>query len=137
MCRGGRRLRTLTPRCRATIDLGALGLTHFGNLSVADQGTGSNGCQHDRVALYFNHTTPMVLGRFPNIDPETGTWNFSLADRTGSDGFGVSPADPSAARLLRWVSEPNPWLHGYWYYSWSDAVRHESIGLETKRVSCA
>jgi hypothetical protein len=102
-----------------TADLRALGVSAYGNLSTEDSGTGNLGCTHDRVGLYFRHEA-MVLARFPNIEPD-GVWNYSIVDHAGTDGrFGVSPLEASASRLPLWAKEPNPWLHGYWFFSWAD-----------------
>lgn len=101
------------------VDLRSLGVESYGNLSTNDSGTGSLGCTHDRVGLYFQREA-MVLARFPNIEPD-GVWNYSWVDQPGSGGsFGVSPLEPVATRLPLWTKEPNPWLHGYWFYSWAD-----------------
>ena len=102
-----------------TADLRSLGVERYGNLSTEDSGTGNLGCTHDRVGLYFRREA-MVLARYPNIEPD-GVWNYSWVDQPGSGGnFGVSPLEPAASRLPLWTKEPNPWLHGYWYYSWAD-----------------
>lgn len=102
-----------------TADLHSLGVKHYGNLSTSDSGTGNLGCTHDRVGLYFQREA-MVLARFPNIEPD-GVWKYSWVDQPGIGGhFGVSPMEPAASRLPLWTKEPNPWLHGYWFYSWAD-----------------
>jgi hypothetical protein len=137
-------------------NLTALGfnISGFGNLSTADSGTGNLGCLHNRAALYFN-MEPMVLARFPNIDPANSAgwvgrsgWNYSLIDKGGVGWFDISTEDPAAGRLLKWATaEPNPWLHGYWYFSWEDGyvplvnatalvpgMIHASIGSEDTTV---
>ena len=102
-----------------TADLRALGVTSYGNLSTADQGTGNLGCTHNRTSLIFNGEL-MPLARFPNIKAD-GSWEFSLVDKGGSGQFGISTEDPAAYKLVKWAEEePNPWLHGYWFYSWAD-----------------
>ena len=102
-----------------TADLRALGVTSYGNLSTADQGTGNLGCTHNRTSLFFNGEM-MPLARFPNINAD-GSWAFSLVDKGGSGQFGISTEDPAAYKLVKWAKEePNPWLHGYWFYSWAD-----------------
>lgn len=130
-----------------TADLRALGITKYGNLSVNDSGTGNLGCTHDHVALYFQRQA-MVLARFPNVEP-SGVWNYSIIDRGGAGNFSVSALDPSASRLPRWSEEPNPWLHGYWFYSWADGYVplrstaleggfvHVSVGEDGQEVQCA
>jgi hypothetical protein len=67
----------------------------------------------------------MVLARFPNIQgsvsPAGGPWNYSLIDVGGDATFAISTEDAAADRLLQWVTERDPWLHGYFYFSWADA----------------
>ena len=50
----------------------------------------------------------------------TGKWNYSYIDHGGEGEFCVEPADSVSARLPLWVKERDPWLHGYWKYSWAD-----------------
>jgi hypothetical protein len=115
-----------------TADLRALGVTRYGNLSVGDTGTGNLGCGDDRVGLYYERQH-MTLARFPNIDNYsngTGTWNYATIDLGGDGTFAVSPEEAATSRLPLWVQEPNPWLHGYWVYSWDDGY----VPLESATV---
>eukprot|EP01052_Picozoa_sp_SAG31_P035745 SAG31_NODE_4355_length_3319_cov_1.559938_5_plen_308_part_00 len=101
-----------------TADLRALGVTKYGNLTMNDSGTGNLGCTHDRVGLYFQNE-PMTLARYPNVDAD-GTWQYSFIDHGGAGVFGVSPLENVSSRLSNWAKEANPWLHGYWFFSWAD-----------------
>jgi hypothetical protein len=99
-------------------DLKAAGLTSYGNISALDTGCG-NLIHSDRSTVYFN-MQPLTLARYPNIAPD-GTWRYGYIDHGGESEFGVEQADPIAARLPVWVKEERePWLHGYWKYSWAD-----------------
>jgi hypothetical protein len=62
---------------------------------------------------------PLTLARYPNIAPD-GTWNYAYIDHGGNSSFAVEAGDPVAARLPVWAAEREPWLHGYWKYSWAD-----------------
>ncbi len=98
-------------------DLRAVGLTSYGNISALDTGCG-NLIHSNRSAVYFN-MQPLTLARYPNVAPD-GTWNYAYIDHGGNSSFAVEAEDPVAARLPVWAAEREPWLHGYWKYSWAD-----------------
>ncbi len=59
---------------------------------------------------------PQTLARWPNGD----SWS-RLA--SAADGRFVVSVD--AARLARWATAAEPWVHGYWTYDWADS--HERV----------
>jgi hypothetical protein len=98
-------------------DLTTVGLESYGNISALDTGCG-NLIHSNRSAVYFN-MQPLTLARYPNIATD-GTWNYAYIDHGGNSSFAVEAGDPVAARLPVWAAEREPWLHGYWKYSWAD-----------------
>jgi len=90
-------------------DLGALGVKEFG--SPAGGG----------VEVYFRGL-PMTLSRWPN---EGFT---SIQDIVVEDGHQIHGIKGSKTGLFtyegdrpaRWVGEKDGWLHGYWFWDWSD-----------------
>ena len=98
-------------------DLRAVGLASYGSISALDTGCG-NVIYSNRSAVYFN-MQPLTLARYPNVAPD-GAWNFAYIDHGGDSSFAVEPGEPIAARLPVWATEREPWLHGYWKYSWAD-----------------
>ena len=92
-------------------------------------------CQHDKVGLSFDGEA-MTLARWPNQAPaadDTAPWRWSRAQggckrSLGGSTFAMSiQDDPDALRLLRWNSEPDAFVHGYWEWDWGDVqqLRHQ------------
>eukprot|EP01052_Picozoa_sp_SAG31_P024499 SAG31_NODE_2089_length_6472_cov_4.907893_3_plen_448_part_00 len=98
-------------------DLTAVGLMRYGQISAMDTGCG-NIIHSNRSAVYFN-MQPLTLARYPNVAPD-GAWKYAHVDHGGVSSFSVAPEDSVAARLPAWAAEREPWLHGYWKYSWAD-----------------
>ncbi|MDO4558383.1 MAG: right-handed parallel beta-helix repeat-containing protein, partial [Planctomycetia bacterium] len=89
---------------------------------VADKGEldGPN-----RLAVYTPDGTPLTLARYPNSGfvGITGLVGGSPIDVRGTKGdasgnFRCEELEPE--RLERWRNEPDAWLHGYWFWDWSD-----------------
>ena len=92
-----------------TIDLKALGITDYGQLSARGFG---RAIQPSGLELYFNGE-PMTLARWPN----TGWAEIADApDSLHNEGFVYSGDRPS-----RWFDAPDVWLHGYWKWDWADS----------------
>ncbi|MGQ9731460.1 MAG: right-handed parallel beta-helix repeat-containing protein, partial [Candidatus Zipacnadales bacterium] len=108
-------------------DLKSLGLTEYGSPS----GGG--------LELFYN-TQPMTLARWPNegfvkivevlsIDP---------VDVRGTKGDKGGKFIYDGDRPLRWQNEKDLWLHGYWFWDWSDQrMKVESIDTVQKIISLA
>ncbi len=105
-------------------DLKALGLEDYGS-------PGSGG-----LAVFFGEER-MTLARWPNegftrikdvlgIDPK---------DTRGTKGDKVGIFVYEGDRAERWVGEKDLWVHGYWFWDWSDQ-RHavEEIDTEEKTI---
>lgn len=90
-------------------DLTALGITDFG----APDGGG--------IEVFFQDK-PMTLARWPNEG------FVKIADIVVKDGHQIHGIEGSMTpkfvyegdRPSRWVGEKDPWLHGYWFWDWSD-----------------
>jgi len=101
-------------------DLKALGVNDFG--SPAGGG----------IELFFNDE-PMTLARWPNegfvhIVAEAGGDKFDVRGRTGDRiGKWVYEGD----RPNRWLAENDVWVHGYWFWDWSDQ-RHRVKSIDTE-----
>ncbi|MCP4641181.1 MAG: right-handed parallel beta-helix repeat-containing protein [bacterium] len=101
-------------------DLKALGVTDFG-------GPAGGGME------VFFKDEPMRICRWPNDD------FVRIVDIVEDDGHAIHGHKGSKVgkfvfdgdRAARWIGEKDPWLHGYWFWDWSDQ-RHqiESIDLE-------
>ncbi|HUW62823.1 MAG TPA: right-handed parallel beta-helix repeat-containing protein [Candidatus Bathyarchaeia archaeon] len=90
-------------------DLKAQGITEYG----PPEGGGAE--------IFFNNT-PMTLARWPNED------FVKIVDIVVADGHQIHGIPGSMTpqfkyegdRPKRWLNEPAPWLHGYWFWDWSD-----------------
>ncbi len=105
-------------------DLKALGVTDFGS----PNGGG--------LELFFAGK-PMTLARWPNegfvnIAEEAGGDKFDVRGRKG-DRIGRWVYDGD--RPNRWQDENDVWVHGYWFWDWSDQ-RHKvkSIDVESRTI---
>lgn len=90
-------------------DLKALGLTDYGEA-------------HAGGAELFFCDEPMTLARWPNEG------FVRIADIVVEDGHAIHGHKGSQIgqfrysgdRPSRWIGEKDPWLHGYWFWDWSD-----------------
>jgi len=105
-------------------DLKALGITDFG--SPAGGG----------LELYFRGK-PMTLARWPNEGFAT------IQDVVVEDGHQIHGIKGSKTGLFtyegdrpaRWVGEKDGWLHGYWFWDWSDERQKiAEINLENSQI---
>ncbi|MEW6238187.1 MAG: FG-GAP-like repeat-containing protein [Candidatus Omnitrophota bacterium] len=90
-------------------DLKACGIADFG---PADEGG----------AEVFFHDLPMTLARWPNegfvrivdiVEKDGHQIHGNLGSKTGKFVY-------EGDRPKRWLKEEDPWLHGYWFWDWSD-----------------
>ncbi|MBX3179293.1 MAG: right-handed parallel beta-helix repeat-containing protein [Candidatus Hydrogenedentes bacterium] len=107
------------------LDLKALGITDYGS----PKGGG--------LELFFNGKR-MTLSRWPN----EGFVN--IADIVVDDGHKIHGIPGSLVgrftyedeRPARWLDEPDPWLHGYWFWDWSDERQPiAAIDTENKTIT--
>jgi hypothetical protein len=121
-------LERLSPEARGNVfqaDLKALGITSFGDV----KGGG--------IELFFQDK-PMMLSRWPKDD------FVKIIDLVGGDPVDVrgTKGDLNGKfmyegdRPKRWNDEKDIWVHGYWFWDWSDQ-RHkvESIDTEKRVIS--
>lgn len=106
-------------------DLRTLGLTDFGEVKKGG------------IELFFNGR-PMTLARWPQegFVRIAGLLHLQPVDVRGTKGDAVGKFFYDEERIHRWVGEKDPWVHGYWFWDWSDQ-RHavESIDPERKLLS--
>ena len=104
-------------------------------LGVSDFGSAGDG----RLRLFFDDK-PMTLARWPNdgfvkiaevIETEPLESHGIKGDKVGKFTF-------SEDRPCRWANEKDAWVHGYWFWDWSDQ-RHkiESIDPEKRIIAVA
>ena len=102
-------------------DLKRLGITDFGPV----KGGG--------LELFFQDK-PMTLARWPNegfvhiIDLVGG----KPVDVRGTKGDRVGKFVYEGDRPKRWTDENDVWVHGYWFWDWSDQ-RHRVESIDTER----
>lgn len=103
-------------------DLKRQGITNFG---AADAG----GLE------VFHEDMPMWPARWPNQG------FVKVGDLVVNDGYNIRGTKGSKTgkfhydgdRARHWVGEKDPWLHGYWFWNWSDQRQQiESIDVERK-----
>jgi len=88
-----------------------------------------------RIELFFNNE-PMTLSRYPNegfikiVDLLGG--KPLVVRSTHGDSVGKFTCDSD--RLARWIDEKDPWVHGYWFWDWSDQ-RHKVKVIDPARRS--
>ncbi|MEK7397939.1 MAG: right-handed parallel beta-helix repeat-containing protein [Candidatus Poribacteria bacterium] len=121
-------LERLDPESRDKVfqaDLKALGITDFG---------GVNG---GGIELFYNDK-PMTLTRWPNDDfiKIVGLVGGDPVDVRGTKGDLIGKFFYEGDRPKRWVGEKDAYVHGYWFWDWSDQ-RHpiESIDTEKRIIS--
>ncbi|MFN4180739.1 MAG: hypothetical protein ACK4I8_10530, partial [Armatimonadota bacterium] len=101
-------------------DLKALGITDFGS----PVGGG--------LELFFNDE-PTTIARYPNEG------FMRIVDVVEYDGHQIHGIKGSRTgrfyyegdRPRRWLGEKDPWLHGYWFWDWSDQ-RHRLKSIDTE-----
>lgn len=108
-------------------DLKALGIADFGPPDAAG------------AEVFFNDE-PMVLARWPN---EGFVRIVDVVEQDGHQIHGIPGSKTGkftyeGDRPKRWVNEQDPWVHGYWFWDWSDQrQRIASIDTENAILSVA
>ncbi|MBN2291654.1 MAG: right-handed parallel beta-helix repeat-containing protein [Pirellulales bacterium] len=97
-------------------------------LGISDLGSAGSG----GLRLFFGGK-PMTLARWPNegfvkiIDVLTN----QPVNVRGTKGDRVGKFVYDGDRAKRWVGEKDGWVHGYWFWDWSDQ-RHKIESIDTK-----
>ncbi|MCS7254484.1 MAG: right-handed parallel beta-helix repeat-containing protein [Armatimonadota bacterium] len=94
---------------------------------ITEYGTPDSG-----IELFFNDE-PMILARYPNEG------FMQIADVVEYDGHQIHGIKGSKIgkffyegdRPERWLAEKDPWVHGYWFWDWSDQ-RHRIAKIDPK-----
>jgi len=100
---------------------------------VSDFGSASSG----GIELFFNDEA-MQIARWPNrgFTRIAGLLNIDPHKIHGIPGDKTGKFVYSGDRPARWASEKDLWLHGYWFWDWSDERQKvEAIDLEKKVIS--
>jgi hypothetical protein len=125
-------LRRLDPAARGHVlqaDLKALGIRDFGEVAAPGR----------RAEVFFDDR-PLTPARWPNegfatIASVVGGKPIKVHGIAG-DAVGKFTLDSD--RPARWAGESDVWLHGYWFWDWSDAYqRVESLDPKTRTLAVA
>lgn len=121
-------LERLSPEARGNVlqaDLKAMGITDYGEA----KGGG--------IEVFFQDK-PMTLSRWPNegFVRITDLVGGDPVDVRGTKGDKIGKFMYEGDRPKRWIGEKDVWVHGYWFWDWSDQ-RHkvESIDTEKRIIS--
>ncbi|MBI5835022.1 MAG: right-handed parallel beta-helix repeat-containing protein [Armatimonadetes bacterium] len=109
----------LDPAARGQVmqaDLRAQGITRFGEMKSA-RGWGSS---EAGLELFFNDQ-PTTLARWPN-EGFTTIRDLPVMDFDvrGTKGSRQPIFNYEGDRPSRWAAEPEPMVHGYWFWDWAD-----------------
>ena len=104
-------------------DLKALGVTDFG--SPAGGG----------LELFFNGK-PMTVSRWPNegFEPIVDVLGKTEVDVRGTKECREGIFTYKGDRPKRWINERDAWVHGYWFWDWSEQ-RHKIKSIDVGRRS--
>ncbi|MHC4532856.1 MAG: right-handed parallel beta-helix repeat-containing protein [Planctomycetota bacterium] len=115
-------------------DLRAQGITDFGQVSPQKFG----GPSHSTGLELFFDDEPMTLARWPNegFVKITGLVEPGTVNVRGTKGSKTGKFMYDGDRPKRWVDENDVWLHGYWFWDWSDERQQvESIDTDKRIIS--
>ena len=87
------------------------------------------------LELFFNDR-PMTLARWPNegFVKITGLVGGRPVNVRGTKGDRIGKFMYAGERPKRWADEKDVWVHGYWFWDWSDQ-RHKVESIDTaKRI---
>jgi len=108
-------------------DLRAQGITDYGQLPSG------------MLELFFQHR-PMTIARWPNqgFVKIVDVLNIEPVDVRGTKGDLGGKFIYDGDRPRRWVGEKDLWLHGYWFWDWSDQrMKVASIDTDARIISLA
>ena len=97
--------------------------------SIIDYGSPEGGGSE----LFFNDK-PMRISRYPNTGfvKITGLLNENPVDVRGTKGDLKGKFYYSDARISEWADEKDAWVHGYWFWDWSEQ-RHKIMKIDQRR----
>jgi hypothetical protein len=130
-------LKRIDEKCRDKIlqtDLGAQGIAEFGQVSPQKFG----GPAHSTGLELFFNDKPMTLARWPNegFVKITGLLESGSVNVRGTKGSKIGKFMYEGDRPKRWVEENDVWVHGYWFWDWSDERQQvESIDTKKRMIS--
>ena len=117
-------LTRLSPETRDQVvqtDLSTLGITDYGQV------------KNGGLELFFKDQ-PMTLARWPNegfikiaglVEPDTVNVRGTKGSKTGRFMY-------DGDRPKRWIGEKDAWVHGYWFWDWSDE-RHPIASIDAEK----
>lgn len=109
------------------VDLKSQGITNYGK---ADGGG---------LELFFNDQ-PMTVSRWPNdgFVRIVDVLNINPVDVRGTKGDRAGKFNYDGDRPKNWLGEKDIWLHGYWFWDWSDSRQKvENIDTAQRIISLA
>jgi len=115
-------------------DLKAQGITNFGKVSPKRFG----GPAHSTGLELFFEDKPMTLARWPNdgFVKITGLVELGTVNVRGTKGSKTGKFMYEGDRPKRWAGENDVWVHGYWFWDWSDERQQvESIDTDKRIIS--
>lgn len=101
-------------------------------LGLTDYGTASGG----GLELFFRDK-PMPLARWPDVGfaKVTEVLGKTPVDVRGTKGCAEGFFAVDTDRLRRWTDEKDVWLHGYWFWDWSDQrQRVKAMDIEKQTI---
>ncbi len=103
-------------------------------VDLKSNGIGDFGTVDKRGIKLFFDSKEMQLARWPNegfvkIVEVTGNQPFDIR---GTKGDKSGHLIYEGERPSRWLAEKDPWLHGYWFWDWSDS-RQAIAAIDTKK----
>jgi hypothetical protein len=101
--------------------------------AVADpSGVPDFGSPHGGGAELFFNDQPMHVSRYPNKGymKIAGLLNLDPVDIRGTKGDKSGKFIYDDGRISKWVAEKDPWVHGYWFWDWSEE-RHKIAQIDT------
>ncbi len=117
-------------------DLREQGITDFGKVSPRRFG----GPAHSTGLELFFEDEPMTLARWPNegFVKITGLVEPGTVNVRGTKGSKTGKFMYEGDRPKRWADENDVWVHGYWFWDWSDERQQvESIDTDKRIISIA
>ena len=129
-------LNRLDPTARGKVlqvDLKRVGITDFSDVAAFGSSKGK------RLELFFSDE-PMTVARWPNdgFTQIVDVVEYDGHNIHGGKGSKVGKFIYQGDRPERWADEKDLWLHGYWFWDWSEQRQKvESIDTEKRVISLA
>jgi hypothetical protein len=98
------------------------------------KGAGYYGSPEGGGAELFFNDSPMHISRYPNKGyiKITGLLNLDPVDVRGTKGDKTGRFFYDDDRVSSWKSEKDGWVHGYWFWDWSEQ-RHRIASIDDDR----